>query len=244
MMAAVLACGRGTVLSHQSAAVLLGLADRAPAVVDVIAPGNRGRKIDGIRAHPVLPPTPAEVGRVDAIPCTSPARTLVDLAAMVGERTLRSGFECLAADRKLDLVAVEVAAQRCRRPGKARLLAICAEWRAATALVPGARLRSPFEARLLPLLAMTDMPAPLVNEPVDTPGGRLVVDLLWPKYRFVVEADSRRHHGTDMAFERDRWRDRELMRAGYQTLRPTWHQAEHEPGAVLDAIATHLTTPH
>jgi hypothetical protein len=244
IMAAVLACGRGTAVSHQSAAMLLGLAARAPVSVDVIAPGDRGRKIDGIRVHRVLRPTAEEVGQVDGIPCTSPARTLVDLGGMVTERTLRAGFECLAADRKLDLVAVEVAARRCRRPGRARLLAICAEWRAASALVPKARLRSPLEARLLPLLAATELPPPLVNAPVDTPGGRLEVDLLWPEHRFVVEADSRRHHGTAIAFERDRWRDRELMRAGYQTLRLTWHQVEQEPEAVLDAIAAHLTTPN
>ena len=110
-------------------------------------------------------------------------------------------------------------------------------------MTPNARLRSPLEARLLPLLAMTDLPPPLVNAQVDTPGGRLEVDLLWPDHRLAVEADSRRHHGTEMAFERDRWRDRELLRAGYATHRPTWLQIEDEPEAVVDAIAIYLTPP-
>ncbi len=241
MMAAVLACGRGTVISHQSAAVLLALADRAPACVDVIAPGGRGRKVDGIRAHPVLAPLAAEVGRVDGIPCTSPARTLVDQAGRVGKRTLRDGFERLATARRLDLVAIEAAARRSPRPGTPLVLAICAEWRAATEKIPDPRLRSPLEARLLPLLAKTELPAPLVNAPVETPGGRLEVDLLWPEERFVVEADSRRHHGTEIAFERDRRRDRELLRAGYGTLRPTWQQLEREPEAVVDAITARLS---
>ncbi len=241
MMAAVLACGDGSVVSHRSAAVLLGLADRAPVVVDAIAsaPG-RGRKIDGVRAHGVPVPTPAERGSADGIPCTSPARTLVDLAGTVRGRTLRAGFERAAADGALDLDAVEAAARQRPRPGTPLVLAIAAEWRAATELVPKARLRSPFEARLLPLLAATDLPAPQVNAPVQTPGGRLEVDLLWPDHRFVVEADSRRHHGTEIAFERDRRRDRELMRAGYKTLRPTWRQVEREPELVLDAILREL----
>ncbi|MBK5221017.1 MAG: hypothetical protein JJE35_14750, partial [Thermoleophilia bacterium] len=93
MMAAVLACGSGTVVSHQSAAALLGLADRAPYCVDVIAAGGRGRKQDGIRVHLVKPPAPEEIGRVAGIPCTSRARTLVDQAAVVGDRALRAGFE-------------------------------------------------------------------------------------------------------------------------------------------------------
>lgn len=240
-MAAVLACGRGTVVSHQSAAALLGLNGRPPASVDVIAPGDRGRKIDGIRAHPVLTPRREEIGRVDGIPCTSPARTLVDLAGVVRARTLRAGFEQLASDGRLNLTAIEVAARRSPRPGTPLVLLVCAEWRAATAMVPGAKLRSPFEARVLPLLAQTKLSPPLVNAPVDTPGGRLEVDLLWPDHRFAVEADSRRHHGTEIAFERDRWRDRELLRAGYATFRPTWLQIEHEPEAIVDTIATRLT---
>lgn len=80
-----------------------------------------------------------------------------------------------------------------------------------------------------------------INAPGQTPGGRLEVDLLWPDHRFVVEADSRRHHGTEIAFERDRWRDRELMRAGHVTLRVPWRQAEDEPEAVLDAIRARLS---
>ncbi|HZO05634.1 MAG TPA: DUF559 domain-containing protein, partial [Solirubrobacterales bacterium] len=60
-------------------------------------------------------------------------------------------------------------------------------------------------------------------------------------HRFVVEADNRRHHGTDVAYERDRWRDRELMRAGYATLRVPWQQAENEAPAVIDAIRRELS---
>jgi very-short-patch-repair endonuclease len=44
-----------------------------------------------------------------------------------------------------------------------------------------------------------------------------------------------------MAFERDRWRDRELMRAGYSVLRVTHKEAEHESEAVVDTIAARLS---
>src|SRR4051794_12339788 len=48
LMAAALACGREAVVSHRSAAALLGLLDKGPVVIDVIAPLSRGRGIDGI----------------------------------------------------------------------------------------------------------------------------------------------------------------------------------------------------
>lgn len=241
MMGAVLACGPGTVVSHRSAAALLGLIDRAPVVVDVIAPGKRGAGIDGIKARKVPAPTEAEHGSVAGIPCTHPARTFVDLAGLVGERTLAGGFEVAAFKRLLDLDAIEAVLGRGRRRGAPTLRVLIAKWRAAVRRHPTQpNLRSPFEAKLLPLLATTDLPAPLVNAPLDTPGGRLEVDLLWPDHRFVVELDSRRHHGNDLAFDRDRWRDRELLRAGYATLRVPWRHAEDEPEAVLDAIRVRL----
>ncbi|HET9153342.1 MAG TPA: hypothetical protein VFN85_04425, partial [Solirubrobacterales bacterium] len=93
LMAAVLACGNRAVVSHRSAAALLGLIDEGPVVIDLIAPRSRGRKIDGIRLHRVRPPRLEETGTFDGIPCTSPARTQVDLAGVVGEWTLRSAFE-------------------------------------------------------------------------------------------------------------------------------------------------------
>ncbi len=240
-MGAVLACGPGTVVSHRSAAALLGFTDRAPVVIDVIAPGERGRRIDGIKAHKAPLPAEPERGSVARIPCTSPARTFVDIAGTSGERTLRGAFETAAYKRLLDLDAIEAAVSRRRVVGAPLLRTLIAEWRAAASHHPSQpKLRSPLEAKLLPLIATTDLPTPLVNHPVETPGGRLEVDLLWPDHRFVVEADSRRHHGTDVAYERDRWRDRELLRAGYATLRVPWRHAEQEPDAVLDAIRREL----
>ena len=99
LMAAALACGDGAAISHRSAAALLGLLDKGPVVIDVIAPPSRGRRIDGIRFHRVRPPRRDEVGTASGIPCTSPARTLVDLAGTVGDRTLRSCFERAAQRR-------------------------------------------------------------------------------------------------------------------------------------------------
>ena len=242
MIAAVLACGPDTVISHRSAGALLGLMDRAPVVVDVIAPSERGRHIDRIKAHKSPPPKRSERGSVAGIPCTHPARTLVDLAGVVSARTLRNAFETAAYKRLLDLDAIEAASAGRKHRGAPTLRALAAEWRAATDSLPTQpNLRSPFEAKLLPLLATSGLPMPRVNAPVTTPGGRLEVDLLWPEHHFVVEADSRRHHGTEIAFERDRWRDRELLRAGYSTLRVPWRHAEREAEAVLDAIRARLS---
>jgi len=236
MRAAALACGDGAVVSHRSAAALLGLLDRAPVVVDVIALGSRGRKIDGIRVHDVRPVRVEETGTVAGIPCTSPARTLVDVAGMVGERSLRSGFERAAARRLLDLEAIEAAIGPGGRRGIPALRALVEEWRRAATVAAKQRLKSPLEAMVLPLLLRRGAPAPRSNAPVELVKGRIEVDFLWAEQRFVLEADSRDFHATGVAFERDRWRDRELLRVGYSSLLVTRLQAEREAEEIADTV--------
>src|SRR4051794_5986840 len=240
LMAAVLACGKGAVVSHRSAAALLELIDKGPVVIDVIAPPSWGRKIDGIRLHLVRPPRLEETGTVDRVPCTSPARTLVDLAGVVGEWTLRSAFERAARGEMLDIAAIERSIDP-RRRGMKVLLKLIDEWRGAAPLLKKrGRLKSPLEAKVLPLLVRRDLPPPLFNAPVEIANGRIEVAFLWPDQRFALEADSRDFHGTAVAFERDRWRDRELMRAGYAVLRVTSLQAEREAEAIADTVAARL----
>ncbi|HEV7769156.1 MAG TPA: hypothetical protein VGO66_00685, partial [Solirubrobacterales bacterium] len=152
LMAATLACGPDAVVSHRSVASLLGLLDRAPILVDVIAPGKRGRRIHGIHWHRSRPLRLDETGTVEGIPCTSPARTLVDLAGTVGMRTLRSCFERAAARRMLDLDAIEASMAPGRR-GMPNLRALVQEWRPALPASTQPRLKSPLEAMVLPLLA-------------------------------------------------------------------------------------------
>jgi very-short-patch-repair endonuclease len=238
--AAILACGKSAFVSHRSAAALLGLLDKGPVVIDVIAPGTRGREIDGIHLHRVRFPKPDEVGTVDRIPCTSPARTLVDLASVVGDWTLRSCFERAAQRRLLDISAIEASMDPGRR-GVGSLRTLVEEWRRAAPVAKKGRLKSPLEAKVLPLLLRRNLPTPHLNAPVEIAEGRIEVDFLWPEHRFVVEADSRDFHGTAVAFERDRWRDRELMRAGYLTLRVTHREAETEAEAVTDTIASRIS---
>jgi very-short-patch-repair endonuclease len=240
LRAAALACGEGAFISHRSAAALLRLLDKGPVVIDVIAPPSRGREIDGIRFHRVRPPRREEVGTVDGIPCTSPARTLVDLAGVVGDWTLRSAFERAAQRRLLDVPAIE-ASMDPGRCGVRSLRTLAADWRRAALLAKKGRLKSPLEAKVLPLILRRDLPAPLLNAPVEIANGRIEVDFLWPEQKFALEADSRDFHGTAVAFERDRWRDRELMRAGYTVLRVTHRQAEREPAAIVEAIASRIS---
>ncbi|HEX3737679.1 MAG TPA: DUF559 domain-containing protein [Solirubrobacterales bacterium] len=241
VQAAALAAGDGAVVSHRSAAFLLGIGERSPRVIDLVAPRQRGRKIDGIRIHDVPYPAASELVRVAGIPCTSVARTVVDLAGTYGDKELRETVERAATERLLDLTAIDaVLANGPRRRGAPCLRQVLDDWRPVAETAKYATIRSLFEAKLLPLIAAAGLPLPRINARVHTAERILEVDLLWDRERFVVEADSRRRHGIEVAFERDRRRDRELMAAGYGVLRVTWREVEEEADAVFAALRSEL----
>ncbi|MBS1843275.1 MAG: type IV toxin-antitoxin system AbiEi family antitoxin domain-containing protein [Actinobacteria bacterium] len=241
LRAVVLACGPGTVISHRSAAWLLGLREVNPATVDVICPGQAGRKVDGIRVHVVPYPAPSEVRTAYGIPCTTVARTLVDLAGSSGNEQLRDAMAMAATLRVLDIAAVDgVLANGPRRRGAPALRTVLDEWRPVAETAKHSTIRSLFEAKLLPLVAAADLPIPKVNARVRTEERVLEVDLLWPTERLVVEADSRKHHAIEVAFEEDHKRTRELIAAGNEVLRVTWRELENEPDAVFAVLRARL----
>jgi very-short-patch-repair endonuclease len=241
IQAAVLASGRGAVASHRSAAFLLGIGERSPRVIDVIAPRQGGRQIDGIRVHGVAYPSRHELVRVSGIVCTSVARTVVDLAGVYGEAGLRGTFERAAAAGVLDLSAIqEVLEAGGKRRGAPALRRVIEEWRPVAETARYATVRSLFEAKLLPLVDAAGLPMPRINAPVRTAERVLEVDLLWDDEHFVVEADSRRHHATEVAFERDHKRDLELLEVHYEVLRVTWRQVEDEPERVFAVVRSEL----
>jgi hypothetical protein len=87
-MAAVLACGPGALVSHRSAALLLDLLPSARRRVDVTTLRGRCADREGIDVHRVRRLHPDDRAKIDGIPVTSLARTLLDLAEVIPQRRL------------------------------------------------------------------------------------------------------------------------------------------------------------
>lgn len=238
LLAAVLACEEGTVLSHGSAAELLGLSDKRIPVVHVIPPDWSGRKIDGIRWHRVRLPSMDEVEDRDGIRCTTISRTIVDMAGESGWGQLRRLVEQAAIMRLLDIEEIDRILARGRRVGAPRLRTIISPWRETREERP--MLRSRLEARLLPRLIDEGLPAPRANAKLRVEGHLFEIDLFWEEQRLAIETDGEETHGTPAAFQRDRKRDQILTAAGYRTARITWAQVRDEPNAVIHRIARML----
>lgn len=237
-LAAVLAAGPGAVLSHRDAAALHGMrAVPASRKVSVTATGDvRGTPALWVFARRAL----AEEDRavVRAIPVTSPARTLVDLAPMLTAGQLQSTLG--EADRKglLDVAAVERAMVRVKSrhgQGHARLRAALD----AHAQHGAVLARSWLEERFLDLVLTAGLPRPRFN----APAAGYEVDALWPDERVVVELDGWADHKERAAAARDRDKTNRLQLAGYVVLRFLYGDVVSRPAEVAEAIRDALAQP-
>ncbi len=235
-----MACGTGAVISHGTAAGLWGLWDRWPTLIDVTVPCEAGRKLSGIRCRRCRYPRDEEVVEHGDVLCTTPARTLVDLAGIVGTATLSRTVERAAVLKLLDLSDLDLCLYYARgRRGRRALARILADWRTPDGKAQD--LRSDFEAHVLPRLVSMGLPRPEVNRKLRVGGEVLMVDFLWSKQKVVVETDGAGTHQTPVAFQRDRHRDQLLSAAGYRVARITWDQMRRELDAVIARIGQTLT---
>ena len=230
-MAAVLACDGG-VLSHRFAAALLGLHGMPGGDVEVTVVRAGRRRVRGIRVHATRSLHPSDISTEENIACTSPARTLVDLAAVLDRRRLRRALERSIELRLFDGEAMDAALARARgRRGTGEL-------RALLAALPDepAPTGNKLEGRFLELVRELGLPLPVVNAHV----GVHQVDFHWPRRRLIVETDGRATHDTPHQFEEDRRRDLELTLAGWHVIRVSWRQVVHQPGRVGALLSSRL----
>lgn len=232
-MAAVLAYGPKARLSHRSAAGLRAIRPDNRAKTDVSVPSRSARSRPGIDVHRSVTLTPADCTIEDGIPCTTLARTLLDLAEVVDRRSLERAIEKAEVLRLFDLRAVEEVLFRANgRRGAAVLTAVLAD------LKEPALTDTELEERFLALCREASLPSPEVNQWLDIDElPAIKADFLWRSERLVIETDGWESHGTRHAFESDRRRDERLKLAGYETLRFTRRRIIREPGGVMRTVA-------
>jgi hypothetical protein len=241
-MAAVLSAGGRSALSHRSAGALWGICSPG-SFTEVIRSSGPGRSWPGLadgcrkgdralKVHRSRVLIPGDFAIRDSIPVTSTPRTLLDLAPVLSERQLESAVAHAERNRLIDLADVEEVASRGPGwKGVSKLRRILDGWNPEST-----RTRSELEMRFLSLCREAGIPSPTVNVPL---AGH-EVDCLWSDARLVVELDGFAHHSDRATFERDRSRDLELRRAGYEVIRVTFRMLEAETENLIETVLTRV----
>ncbi len=213
-------------LSHGSAAALWGIGPEGTGPVDVSIRRHCGPSRPEIRTRVRPRLSEREVTERHAIPVTTPARTLIDLATeltpnrlerMVNEADKHDVIDPESLRAALD----DYAGERGVRPLRAMLDRL-------TFRLSDTEL----EVLFRPIAANAGLPTPHTKEIVNG----FEVDFYWPGLRLVVETDGWRYHRTPSAQSRDALRDQTHTAAGFTSLRFSHYQVKHEPRHVRDVL--------
>ena len=225
-LAALLACGSDVVLSHHSAGWLWGFLSWCPKIADVTVPA-RGKRREGIRVHHCPGLIEEERSMSDGIAVTSPARTLLDLAATSKPRLLSSCIDRAKRLERLNLCEIDALLERRRgAAGSPALQTALALYR--TPVFD----RAKSELLLLDLVKRAGLPTPVLNTWVE----KFEIDAYWRTERFAVEVDGWETHGSQRAFEDDRVRIEEMALAGIFAIRISARRIEQKPREIGDRL--------
>jgi very-short-patch-repair endonuclease len=225
LLGAVFACGPGAALGCRSAAGQWGILATSRRTIDVTVATRGGRpKRRGIDLHCVRRLDERDVTRLDGIPVTTVARTLVDLCSVVPDRMIERALEQSYVLRLIAPGSIEDALERAVGRRTAALRRLLAAQRSSPTLT-----RSDLEEAFLALCRRGGLPDPEVN--VHLHGYE--VDFLWREQRRVVEVDGYAFHSMRGAFERDRRKDVDLELAGFPVTRFTHDQVIYDPDETL-----------
>jgi len=205
----------GAFFSHVTAGLLYGmplpwhLETNADLHVTVLAP-DRALRAHGVVGHAVQPG--AAVHRVAGLPVLEPVGTWCQLASVLELYDLVAAGDHLMRDEFAWATRAEIVARAGQQVGsrgarRAR--------EAAARIRPRSESRQ--ETRLRLLLVDFGFPEPDTNVPITLPPGRPRVrgDLVYERYKVLVEYDGEQHRLDDAQYNRDAERLHDLRAAGW-----------------------------
>jgi hypothetical protein len=227
-LAAVLACGEGSLLSGRAAAHLYGLVRERPRQPEVTTTSRR--RPAGVIVHRKRAIHPRDATEYRGIPVTTVPRTVADAAADTTPADLALLFHEARIRFGLKPEYVEAVLARSRIRDAAKLRRVV--WGDERVLL------SELERGFVALLERHRLPLPETNIPKD---GHWV-DCWWPELKLTVELDTYRYHGSRHAWERDVKRERKARKRG-DYRRYVWGDVFETPEELIADLSPALAAP-
>ena len=219
----------GGIASHQSALAVAGLVPW-PVLPHVTVPPGRSGRSPVARVHRSAVAAP-DRRIVDAIPCTTVARAVVEVARSCAHDDLAELVDAACCERLATRDSILRALGRVGTPwqGRQPLVAALETWR--EDIDPD----SPAEMRLLRQVQAWGFGGAVLQHEVRDADGAFVarLDVAWPAHLAALEYDSVRHHGP-RAFERDERRYAALGALGWRVDGVTKHDLRPGEHRLLD----------
>jgi len=156
---------------------------------------------------------------------TSPALTALDLCETVGGDAIDQALRTRATTLELLHQAMELTVARVGNRTRRQLL-----------LDSRAEPWSAAERRFHRLLRDAGITGWQANRPVLLNHSTFYVDIIFQKFKLIIEIDGRLYHTGAEVFETDRWRQNLLILDGWCVLRFTWTMLEERPDEIIAMV--------
>jgi very-short-patch-repair endonuclease len=231
LTAGLLDLGQDAVVGGRAAAALHRFDGFAEGPVEFLVPRDLKdrRSVGVVRSTNALPliDTCTREGHFRA---TSPAATIVRLAAHVSEAELKRAVDSAIRDGGTSETFLRRRLAALRGPGRhgSRLL---------DDVIDGAGGHSFLERRFLQLVAQAALPRPKTQVILRRSGRHVArVDFAWPPGTLIVEVNGHRTHSTREQLQRDEQRRTELTLLGFTVVAFTYDDVIGRPEWVIDQV--------
>lgn len=229
------AISAGGVASHRAAAALWGVDGFGESVSEMTIDACRSIDLAGVKVHRSSQFDRIDLQMIDGIPSTGLARTVLDLAAVVGPRRLELAVDAVLRSAMLewpDLYAVLVQHSAKGRDGCGRLRQLL-DIRYGESAIPD----SAWNRMVGKLLLDAGLAEPRYEFEIHR-GEEFIarVDLAYPRQKLAIELDSVRWHLNRTSFVQDPRRKNRLLLAGWQVLTFTWADYADRPQQLVDTV--------
>ena len=235
-LAAVLWAGADAIAAFTTVGSLMGLDGVGHGRAHVWVPPTRAPRHDLVVVHRGEV-QPIDRRMIGPIPVTSPARTLIDLAGVLGDEDLEVAVEDAihrglttpqSVARRLDALGGK------GRPGSARLREILRD------RGDQAAAASRLEVRIWRTLRASGL-RPVRQHRVQVGARTYSVDCAFPQWRLAVEGVGDRYHRSPRHRDRDLRRLADLASISWRVLPVTWRDITDAPDTVVDRVMRALT---
>lgn len=239
LMIATLAAGSSSLVSHGAAAALLRLNGFEPCPAEVLVPRPATRRPSGLIVHESRDLIPQDHGSAHAIPVTSVARTLLDLAGCMPFDVVEDALDDALRRELVRASYLRWRLERAAREGRAGVQAL-------RRMLDERRDRTPeekniFERNLRRAIQRAGLPEPVAQHRVRD-GGRVIAipDFAYPDVLLAIEADGYAWHSGRSRWRNDLARRSALARLGWRVIHVTWEDLHYREIEKMKEIADAL----
>jgi very-short-patch-repair endonuclease/predicted transcriptional regulator of viral defense system len=238
LLAAALSAGVGAAISHRAAAAVYELPGGRDDLVELTCRRWERTIHRGLVVHESRRLDERDIRIVDAIPVTSPERTLLDLAW--GNQSPNFLEMVAQSARRRRLLTYESTRELFDRHARRGLKGVKAVRIVLDRWDPDSRpTESEMETMLLQTLRRNGLPEPVLQHEVRDDQDHLVArtDAAYPSARIAIEYDSKQEHSDEFQLERDARRRNALQANGYAVLSARHADLRTGGGELCDQIA-------